>query len=307
MPLHLQYRPKNLDEIIGNKNIVVSLKSVLSRGSDIPHAFLFSGGTGLGKTTMARIIAKHLNCDPLDVHEIDAGSERGVETADKVVEGMMYKPMRGENKIYIIDEIQNTSKKFNDCLLKSLEDTPRHVYFVLCTTDPQKISKTIRSRCSEYVLSTLSIDQLVELINRVLKFEGCDDFTEEQIELIATMAEGCPRQVLVILDQVIDVESSERLKIIKRTKIEEKQIIDLCRELLNSNVTWSSIVDTLKILKTNEVDPEAIRRTIISYMDKVLLGKDNPKAFLINNILLNNNFYVNPRASLHLSLYEILH
>jgi len=305
MPLHLQYRPKDFSEIVGNKTTIDSLRSVLDR-EDRPHAFLLTGPSGSGKTTVARIIAKeYLECDPKDINEIDAGSERGIETADKLKENMLYKPFMSENKVYIIDEIQATSKKFNDSLLKSLEDTPSHVYFILCTTDPQKLLKTVRNRCSEYVVTALSVRNLIKLIERVLEGEGVD-LDDKEIRMIAEMADGCPRQALVILDQVIDVEPKDRLEVIMRSKIEEKQIIDLCKELLNQNITWDKLTVTLKLLKNAELDPETIRRSIIGYMDAVILNKDNPRAYLLNSILLNTNFYVNPRAALHVALYEFL-
>lgn len=148
MPLHIEHRPSNLSEIFGNKAIVESLTSIFERKSDYPHAFLFHGPTGCGKTTLARIVAKMLKCDKPE--EYNMANLRGIDAVRTLVEECVYLPLTGHNRVYILDEIHRQTKDAQNALLKLLEDPPEHVYFILGTTDPEQLIATLRGRCHTY-------------------------------------------------------------------------------------------------------------------------------------------------------------
>jgi len=307
MSLHLDYRPRTLNDIVGNRALINSLKAILNRDNK-PHAYLLTGSTGCGKTTISRIIANKLGCHKNDLIEIDAGTDRGVDVADRILDSVKYVPRCGDVKVYIIDEIQNmfSSKKYQDTLLKSLEEPPNHVYFILCTTDPQKLKKSIRNRCSEFQVSKLIDKQMEQLLNFVLESEGIDDFSEEVLDLVIENADGCPRQALVALDQIINMEAEDRLKIIRQIEVEEKEIIDLCRLLLNSKSTWKKITEILRYFKDNEIDPETIKRITMAYMSSVLLSKENTRAGIILSCFADRSFIENGMSMLILVCYEIM-
>ena len=237
MSLHIEYRPNTLEEIVGNKSTVKALTAILERDrEDIPHTFLFHGASGCGKTTFARIIANHLGCTGADFIEINAGNNRGIDTARNILKTINYKPLSGRVKVILLDEVHATTKDFQNALIKPLEDTPDHVYFILCTTNPSKLLNTVINRCTSFEVKKLSVTLLTGLIEDVVqevKEQGAVE--DEMIEQIATKADGCPRQALVLLDQVIDLKAKEQKRAIQAFVTEEEKIIDLCRLLLNKN------------------------------------------------------------------------
>ena len=276
MSLHLDYRPNNWAEVIGNKGIISSLKSILKREKeDIPHAFLIQGKTGCGKTTIGRIIAAELGCPERindevngDFIEINAANNRGIDTARSIMETMHYHPSGAECRVWLIDEIGVTTKDFQTAMLKALEDSPKHTYFILCTTDPQKLLPTLKNRCSTFEVESLDDEEIIQLLDWVLNEEEFDipnDVKEEIVDAV----DGCPRQTLVILDQIIDLPEGEMLDAVKDTKVDKKEIIELCRVMLKQE-SWKKIASILKGLKSSE--PEAIRRVVIGYMSSVMLG-----------------------------------
>ena len=300
MALYIKHRPKDFTEIISNKGTVLSLEAELKK-EDHSHSYLFIGPSGCGKTTIARIFANKLGCHEKSIIEIDAGSERGVETADNLRESILYTPIYGSIKVYIIDEIQATSAKFQEALLKTLEDTPKHIYFILCTTDPQKIKKTVKTRCSTYEVSALNNINIYKLLSKICKKENIQ-IQDDVLKEIAIVSEGCPRQALVILDQVILVEPSYRLKIVKSSKIEKEEIKKLIKLLL-TNSNWK---DVAKVLKGLKEDPEKIRMSILMYCNAILLnGKSNPKIALIMDYF-KDPFYSAGKALLTLACYNII-
>jgi len=300
MSLYLKYRPKTFEDVISNKGVVSSLKTIL-KTEDHPHSFMFVGPSGCGKTTIARIIARELDCNDRDIYEVDAGSERGVDTADAMVTSMQYKPFRGSVKVYILDEVQATSAKFQEALLKTLEDTPKHIYFILCTTDPQKIKKTIKNRCAVYEVTKLQTTNIIRLLSKVLKSEN-QSVDNEILKKIATVADGCPRQALVILDQVLATEKSLQSKIIKSFESDQAIIKDLIDALLKGK-KWKDICLILK--KLND-EPEKVRISVLMYCNAILLnGRDDPKLDLIMECF-ENPFYTAGKALLTMACRRIL-
>jgi len=266
MPLHIDFRPANFLEFIGNESTIKSLRSVLGR-EDKPHSLLFQGPSGCGKTTLARIVANQLKCHEQDLIEVNAANNRGIDTAREIIQTCYYMPVAGPVRVILIDEVGATVKTFQEALLKPLEDTPDHVFFILCTTDPGKLLKTIRNRCSVFEVNPLSDKQIGELIDWVLKEEKLE-LDEKARAAIIESAEGCPRQCLVIMDQVIDLPLGEQEAAVQDAMIGDAQVIELCRALIKQH-SWPEIAQILKGIKE---EPEKVRYAVLGYMNAVLLG-----------------------------------
>jgi DNA polymerase-3 subunit gamma/tau len=208
MPLHIDYRPKELKDVIGNRETIASIESILRRKKDWPHTWLFQGNKGCGKTTLARIVAKRLGIADNDLQELNIANMRGIDSAREIQERMRYKGLGDSGaRGWILDEVHMGTKEFFNAMLKPLEDTPPHVYFFLCTTDPQKLPKTIIDRCeaANYKVETLSAKQLMPLLCSVIEKEGMDVPTDVLAQ-ICQDAGGSARAALGMLDKIIDMD-----------------------------------------------------------------------------------------------------
>lgn len=220
MALYRQWRPQDFDALVGQQAVKTALKNALESGR-IAHAYLFSGPRGTGKTSTARILAKALNCEQgptpvpcghcanceriaagasMDVIEIDAASNTGVDDIRELREQVSFAPVDGRYKVYIIDEVHMLSTGAFNALLKTLEEPPAHVVFILATTDPQKIPATIHSRCQRFDFRRVTVDEIVEHLAMVAKGSGIEA-DEEALRLIAIQSEGGMRDALSLLDQ----------------------------------------------------------------------------------------------------------
>lgn len=267
-PLHIRCRPPSFNDFVGNTSTVNSLKSKLAQGA-LAHALLFQGPSGCGKTTLARIIKTELGCSDFDFVEINMGNIGGVATAREIIRNIKLRPMQGNCRIYLLDEVQQATKDFQNALLKPLEDTPPYAYFILCTTDPQKLLVTIRNRCAVYEVAQLQDSQIVELLERTTDEEE-KPVDDEVITDIMIASDGCPRQAMVILDQIIDLDPRRQRRAIKSYIGQEAVTIELCRALLDS-ASWEEVQSILANL--NE-DPEKVRRAVIGYMSAVAIKSD---------------------------------
>lgn len=225
--LYRTYRPTNFDEVAGQQHIVKTLQNAVKQNK-IAHAYLFCGPRGTGKTTIAKIFAKAINCENLehkpclecsnclavqdgshpDVIEIDAASNNGVDEVRELIEKVKYAPLKGKFKVYIIDEVHMMSAGAFNALLKTIEEPPEHVIFIFATTEPQKVLPTIISRCQRYDFTKVSISDMKERLITVLNQEHVK-YDDEAIRLICQLADGGVRDAFSILDQVIAYAQDE--------------------------------------------------------------------------------------------------
>lgn len=277
MPLHLSYRPAELKQIAGNRETVAALEAVLSRTKDFPHAMLFTGPSGTGKTTLARIVAARLGIAAGDLREMNIANLRGIDSAREIQEQMRLRPMNGRARGFILDEVHMGTKEFFNAMLKPMEDAPEHVYFFLCTTDPAKLLATIKNRCHEFKTEALAAKTIAELLRGVLTAENMS-VPDEVLAQICEDAQGSARAALVVLDKIIDMKPADMLEAARRTAAEQNQSIDLCRALIRGD-RWEAVAKILAGLGEYEV--ENLRLAVLGYCQAVLLKGDTPRAWTV--------------------------
>jgi DNA polymerase-3 subunit gamma/tau len=207
--LYRAYRPKTFAEVRGQEHIVSVLEAAVQHGK-VAHAYLFAGSRGTGKTSMARILAAALGTSQKDIYEIDAASNRQVEDARELREGVYSLPFDSTYKFYILDEVHMLTKEAWNTLLKTLEEPPAHAVFILATTELEKVPETVESRCQVYHFKKPSHDTLKKLVLDVSKKEGVS-IAPAALELVALMGEGSFRDALSILQKVLTLSSDTKL------------------------------------------------------------------------------------------------
>ena len=214
--LYRKYRPLNFSEVIGQDHIVKAISGALS-SDKVAHAYLLCGPRGTGKTTIARIIARELGTSPNDIYELDAASNRGIDDVRYIRDSVHTLPFDSQFKIYILDEVHMFTKDAWNALLKTIEEPPKHVIFILATTELDKVPETIVSRCQSFVLKKPTDAILATVVKNVAKKEGYE-LKEDGALLIALLADGAFRDALGTLQKVI---SFSKTKKIEKTDIEE--------------------------------------------------------------------------------------
>lgn len=198
--LFIKHRPKTLDEMVGNKSIRDAVENMLSRDrSDIPQAWLFAGASGVGKTTIARIIAKKLGATQSSTFELNAADTRGIDAVRELINNIQYLPVGAKAKCYIIDECHQLTKEAQNALLKPLEDTPDHTFFILLTTEPGGLIPAIRNRCKSFTFLEVSDAELKKLGKRIITEENIT-IDDEIFEAAVSNAGGSPRLFLNMIE-----------------------------------------------------------------------------------------------------------
>ena len=254
--LYRKYRPQTFADIVGQNHIVSVLKNAIDK-DQISHAYLFYGSRGTGKTSIAKIFANEVNRNEeyqkenVDIIEIDAASNNGVDEVRDIKEAIKFLPTEGKYKVYIIDEVHMLTTAAFNALLKTLEEPPAHVIFILATTEIHKIPATILSRCQRFEFKNLSQEQLIDRLRYIAKEENLV-IEDEAIEKIATLAKGGLRDAISILDQVSNYSEQITLGHILEvtSSISEDDILEFYKGLLQGDVTKS-------LLKYNEFVAQA--------------------------------------------------
>jgi DNA polymerase III gamma/tau subunit len=292
MSLYKKYRPRSLDEVVGQAATVNQLKGF---GTKVPHVLGFFGAPGTGKTTLARIMAKVVGASEMNIIERNIGQDNGIDTIREIQQQSQLRPLGGGTTVYILDEFHSATKQAYQGLLKLLEDTPSHVYFFVCTSQPEKIDKAIRTRITGFQLNNLSQPLMAEHLLRVLSMEGFVS-CPEPVQQIAKAANGSMRTALVMLEQVIASEFDP--SVIANLKSEEDDfdakpdLRNLARALIFKEGTWESIYALVDAIKDDEL--ESARWFILAYA-KSCMAKKNTAPMAARCILQMNEPFFNSK------------
>ena len=293
-----KWRPQNFSELVGQEHVQRALVNALD-DDRLHHAYLFTGTRGVGKTTIARIFSKSLNCETgisstpcgtcstcmeiaegryVDLIEVDAASRTGVDDTRELLENVQYAPTRGRYKVYLIDEVHMFSKSSFNALLKTLEEPPPHVKFLLATTDPQKLPVTVLSRCLQFNLKRLPVSLIVSHLQYILTQENVE-FNVTALQLIAEAADGSMRDALSLLDQalafgggaIVEQEVRDMLGSVSRDKV-----ITLLTALLQRDA--SQTLTVVAELAEFSPDFENVLAELLSLLHHMSLAKTVPEA-----------------------------
>lgn len=291
MALYTKYRPKKFGEVVGQQAVVQTLKNSLIRES-VGHAYMFTGSRGVGKTSLARILAKTVNCEMvingepclscntcvafaketfLDCIEIDAASNTGVDNIRTLIEHIGFRPTQGKKKVYIIDEVHMLSKGAFNALLKTLEEPPEHALFILATTEIHKVPATIISRTQRFDFGRLPDQEIVDLLNFVVKEEKAE-VEQEVLPLIAELANGGLRDALTRLEKVLS--HGTKLKLEEAQKIlgvtDEGNHKELLSLILAANT--KGLPEYFDKLVENSIDLEVFAKDLLEFLRKQLIS-----------------------------------
>jgi DNA polymerase-3 subunit gamma/tau len=265
-----KYRPQTFAAVVGQDKVVRSLENALEK--KLGDAFLFVGGSGMGKTTLSRLAALKLGCAPGGLIEIDAATNTGIDDMRAVTADLFYKPLDGPVKALIVDECQALSKAAWQSLLKILEEPPPWAYWFLCTTDPAKVPEAAKTRCLTYQLAPVAPRVLFDLICGASESK---DVPDDVLDLCAREAGGSPRQALANLGVCLTAKTREEAADLLQSVSESPEAVDLARALVKG-VDWPAAQVLLSKLPTS--NPESVRHVVRAYCTKVVLGAKSPAA-----------------------------
>ncbi|MEZ0327996.1 MAG: DNA polymerase III subunit gamma/tau [Dissulfuribacterales bacterium] len=282
-------RPQTFEEVIGQRHVTQTLQNAITQNR-LAHALIFSGPRGVGKTSIARILAKAVNCQKgptptpcnvcesctaitagnfADVMEIDGASNRGIDEIRSLRENCRFRPVAGRFRVYIIDEIHMLTKEAFNALLKTLEEPPEHVFFILATTEPHKIPATIHSRCQHYEFRRIHIQDLADYLNQIVTKEGLG-LNKDCTLLIAREADGSVRDSLSLLDQAAAYGVRTAEEMCEAFGLLNSQILErICTALLQKDV--GTVFTLMHELHLRGVEPKAFALQLMEYMRDLLI------------------------------------
>ncbi len=325
-----KYRPQRFVEVVGQESVVKTIVSAI-KFQRLSHALLFAGIKGTGKTTLARIVAKSLNCEKrppeevepcntcnscveimkgihVDVVEIDAASNRGIDQVREIIEALKYAPAKGKAKVYIIDEAHMLTKEAANALLKSLEEPPPHVYFILATTEPNRLPPTILSRCQRYEFRRLEPKLLRKHLSYICELENYQ-MEREALELIVKASQGSLRDALSLLDQAMAYGVKTREDCLQSFGwYEEILFEDLARALLERNLPKT--MQIIEILYQKGVDLLAFTERLTHFFRDLFFLKTTslgPGKFDISDQVLPKDLILLGEKEDFLLIYETLY
>ena len=297
-----KWRPQSFSEVVGQEHIKRSLQNAI-RYNRLPHALLFSGPKGVGKTTMARILAKALNCErgpsiepcnkcisckeidlgnSIDVQEIDGASNRRINEVREIRENVKYRPSRGRYKVYIIDEVHMLTEEAFNALLKTLEEPPPHVIFVFATTEPHKVPPTIVSRCQRFPFHRISSSIICHRISEIASAEKID-IEEDAIRLIAHSSEGSLRDALSLLDQLVSFSTPPiNVKDVQEILglFDTHLVLETIDAILNGDL--KKVLEIIHKIYEEGSDLKQFYLNLITYFRHLLIAKLTEKASLVD-------------------------
>jgi DNA polymerase III subunit gamma/tau len=318
--LYRTYRPNSFESVIGQQHIVKTLQNAIAQGK-ISHAYLFCGPRGTGKTSVAKLVAKSVNClNPdeapcnhcefcetiqtgihPDVIEIDAASNNGVDEIRELIEKVKYAPLQAKYKVYIIDEVHMLSQGAFNALLKTLEEPPSHVIFILATTEPHKVLPTIISRCQRYDFVRVNMKEIQHRIEEVLKIEHIT-YEEEAVRLISQLADGGVRDALSILEQCI-AYAQDDLKAIHVNEIygiaTTQDKLKLINAVFDENVT--SLMGEIETILQKNIDIKRLTSDLMEILKEAVIfhyTKDDALISKLNRGEAEGFLRISPRVLL---------